>query len=184
MAVTNALEGSNIARHPHLKSIRLIELSDHIIRLNHRENTQLDLRLKQLERRERIIRTNYDREIYLRRLQLFQIYKSLNEPSEVTNRLSRTQTPISFHAIKMRRYQSAPANRTREDTENRTDGRPKTTSDIFRTNKRAMNVFREITLKPELESLDNMLVLADYERKSLNYQWTNRSKTMVNLKED
>ncbi|CAF1630376.1 unnamed protein product [Adineta ricciae] len=177
-------QNSNSKKHPHLKSVRLIELSDHILRLHRRENAQLDLRLQQLDRRERVILANYDREIYYRRLQLAQIYKSLDEPPPTVSPSHREETPISFYSIKMRRYQSAPPDRQREKMENNEHGRPTTTADSFRANRRAMSVFREITVKQELPSLNDMLVFADIDKKSSKNQWIPRSKTMFDLKED
>jgi len=137
MAATYELEDSSSMKNHRLKSLRLIELSDHIIRLNRRENTQLDLRLRQLKRQETIIQRSYDREIYWKRLQLAQINESLYESSHYTDKTKRVQTPTSFYAIKMRRNQSAPPNMKRPEMESKTSLRPNTTPFAIRRNKRA-----------------------------------------------
>ena len=152
----------------------MIELSDHVVRLNRRETTQLDLRLRQLKRQETIIVRSYEREIAWRRLQLAQFYDALNDDSSDSfTRNSRAQTPVSFYAIKMRRNQSAPTNANRPKTANQTFQRPNTTPAPIRRTKRAMSVFKEITLKPPYRTLGNLLVLLGNENNQL-------SKTMIN----
>ncbi|CAF1319210.1 unnamed protein product [Adineta steineri] len=184
MAALYELEDPSAKKNAHLKSIRLIELSDHLIRLNRRENTQLDLRLQQIKRRERIIKAHYDKDIHRRRLQLAQIYKTLDEPSHLPIENTRIQTPVSVYAIKMSRNQSAPPNINRKDVENKTNLRPNTTPSTIRYSKRAMSIFKEITLKPPYKTLDNMLLLINNEKKYYPNDWLMRSKTMVNIKKE
>lgn len=157
----------------------MIELSDHVTRLNRRESTQLDLRLRQLRREEKIIQRSYEREMYWKRLQLEQINDTFNESFEEFIRNTREQTPISIHAIKMRRNQSAPPVTRRTEIGNQTPSRPNTTATPFRRTKRAMTIFKDITLKPTCQTLGNLLVLLDHR----NQDWpAGRSKTMMNLK--
>lgn len=151
----------------------MIELSDHVTRLNRRESTQLDLHLRQLRRQEKIIQRRYEREMYWKRLQLEQITETLNESFDEFIRNTRAQTPISIHAIKARRNQSAPPNIRRTDTFNQTPSRPNTTATPFRRTKRAMNIFQDITLKPTCHTLGNLLVLLDHRNPNL----LGRSKT-------
>lgn len=131
-----------------------------MIRLNRRENTQLELRLNQLQRQEKMLRRRYDREIHWKRLQLENIYVSLNEsPFELSD--FRAPTPISIHAIKMQRNQSAPPSIRRTPVDNNSEARPKTTPSHIRRDKRAMSALREITLKPSCRTLGNLLILLD-----------------------
>ena len=155
----------------------MIELSDHVTRLNRRESTQLDLRLRQLRRQEKIMQRSYEREMYWKRLQLEQINDTLNESFEEFIRNTRAQTPISIHAIKMRRNQSAPPVTRRMEI---VPSRPNTTATPFRRTKRAMTIFKDITLKPTCQTLGNLLVLLDQR----NQDWPERSKTMMNLKKN
>jgi hypothetical protein len=142
------------------------------------------LRLRQLQRQETIIERQYNREIYWKRLQLAQIYEALNESSDYTAKGNRMQTPVSFYSIKMRRNQSAPPNSKRTAVENRSQSRPNTTPTPIRRNKRAMSVFKEIKLKPQYRTLGNMLLLIDNEKKSYQNEWSTRSSTMLNLKNE
>ena len=160
----------------------MIELSDHVTRLNRRESSQLDLRLRQLKRQEQVMKRSYEREMCDRRLQLEQINDTLNETFEDFIRNTREDTLISIHSIKMRRNQSAPPNIKRTDVSNQIPPRPYTTTATpFRLTKRAMTVFREMTVKPSCPSLANLLVLA---RPPPQQEWTIRSKTMMNLRKD
>ncbi|CAF1051975.1 unnamed protein product [Rotaria sordida] len=165
MAAVYELEDPSSAKNQRLKSLRLIELSDHIIRLNRRENTQLELRLNQLKRQETVIRRKHDREIYWKRLQLERIYETLHDsPTELTDNF-RMQTPMSFHAVRMQRNQSAPPNIKRTQVENKSQSRPNTTpTAAIRRDKRALSAFKEITLKPTCRTLGNLLVLLDSEK--------------------
>lgn len=159
----------------------MIELSDHVTRLNRRESTQLDLRLRQLKRQEKIMKRSYEREIYEKRLQLEQINDTLNESFEDFIRHSREDTLMSIHSIKMRRNQSAPPNIKRTNTFTQLPSRPNTTATIpFRLTKRAMTVFRDMTLKPTCPSLGNLLVLLGTPKQ----EWPMRSKTMMSLRQD
>ncbi|CAF1439956.1 unnamed protein product [Rotaria sp. Silwood1] len=167
MAAVYELEDPSSTKNQRLKSLRLIELSDHMIRLNRRENTQLELRLNQLKRQETIIRRRYDREIYWKRLQLDRIYDTLNDsPIGLTDNF-RIQTPMSFHTVRTQRNQSAPPTSKRTQVENKSQSRPNTTANAFRRDKRALSAFREITLKPSCRTLGNLLVLLDSEKKYL-----------------
>jgi len=160
-------------------------LSDYITRLNRRENTQLDLRLRQLKRQETIIQRIYDREIYWKRLQLAQINDDLNESFDELSINNRASTPVSFYAIKMRRNQSAPPNIRRSEASNQTQSRPSTTPTPIRRTKRAMSVFKEITIKPPYRTLANLLVLLDNNpEKSQKNESPMRSRTMLSLKKD
>ncbi len=150
--------------------------------MNRRENTQLDLRLRQLERQETIIQRSYDREIYWKRLQLAQIYAAFNESLDDVTKTTRVQTPLSFYAIKMRRNQSAPPNTKRTETTEKIQLRPSTTPTAIQRTKRTMSVFRDITLKAPNRTLGNMLVLLENEKKYHQNEWPLRSRTMVNLK--
>ncbi len=159
----------------------MIELSDHITRLNRRENTQLNLRLRQLQRESTIIQRTYDREIYWKRLQLAEIDEALNDSIVDLKRTDRAQTPLSFYAIKMRRNQSAPPNTKRTE---QSQSRPSTTSTPIRRTRRAMSVFKEITLKPPYRTLGNMLLLVGNDNKLSQNEWPRRSRTMINLKNE
>jgi len=130
------------------------------------------------------MKRRYDREIYWKRLQLAQIYETLNDSSDELTRNSRMQTPVSFYAMKMKRNQSAPPNRQRTDIENKIQLRPSTTPTPIRRTKRAMSVFKEITLKPPYRTLENMLVLLDNEKQHYKNEWPIRSRTMINLKKE
>jgi hypothetical protein len=80
----------------------------------------------------------------------------------------------------MRRNQSAPPNARRTEVDNKSQLRPNTTSTPIRRNKRAMSIFKEITLKPQYRTLGNMLLLLDNnDNKSYQNQWPIRSKTMI-----
>jgi hypothetical protein len=91
---------------------------------------------------------------------------------------------MSFYEIKMRRNKSAPPNIQREAIQNKIQTRPNTTSNAIRCNKRAMSIFKEITLKPTYQTLGNMLLLLDNEKKHFKTNWPTRSRTMVNLKQE
>ncbi|CAF2574863.1 unnamed protein product [Rotaria sp. Silwood2] len=165
MAAMYELEDPSSTKNQRSKSLRLIELSDHIIRLNRRENTQLELRLNQLKRQETMIRQRYDREIYWKRLQLDRIYDTFHDSSIGLTDHFRFQTPISFHADKTQRNQSAPPTSKRTPVENKSQSRPNTTpTAAIRRNKRALSAFKEITLKPSCRTLGNLLVLLDSEK--------------------
>jgi hypothetical protein len=130
------------------------------------------------------MKRRYDREIYWKRLQLAQIYETLNDSSDELTRNSRMQTPVSFYAMRMKRNQSAPPNRQRTDIESKIQLRPSTTPTPIRRTKRAMSVFKEITLKPPYRTLENMLVLLDNEKQHYKNEWPIRSRTMINLKKE
>ncbi|CAF1909974.1 unnamed protein product [Rotaria magnacalcarata] len=167
MAAVYELEDPSEKKDKRLKSLRLIELSDRIMRVNRRESTQLELRLNQLKQQEKILRRTYDREIYWRRMQLENIYDSLNDsPSQQENSI-RSDTPISIHAIKMQRNQSASPSRTRTQIDNGPQSRPSTASTGIRRNKRALSALRDITLKPSCRTLGNLLILLDSDKKGL-----------------
>jgi hypothetical protein len=157
-------------------------LSDYIVRLNRRENTQLDLRLRQIKRQETIVRRSYEREIYWKRLQLAQIYEDLNESFD-DSKSNRASTAGSFYSIRMRRNQSAPPNTRRRQPSSQPSSRPNTTPTAIRYSKLAMSVFKEITIKPPHRTLNNLLVLLDNDpEKSQNNEWPMRSRTMISLK--
>jgi hypothetical protein len=139
--------------------------------------------LNQLKRQQTIIERQYDREIYWTRLQLAQIYETLNESNDQLTKTNRVQTPVSFYAVRMRRNQSAPPNIIRADVENKSQLRPNTTPMGLRRNKRAMSVFKEIKLKPACKTIGNMLVLLDDDEKYFKKEWPIRSRTMLNLKQ-
>jgi hypothetical protein len=83
----------------------------------------------------------------------------------------------------MRRNQSAPPNIRRTETSSQQSSRPNTTSTPIRRTKRAMSVFKEITIKPPHRTLSNLLVLLDNDpEKSQKNEWPMRSRTMINLK--
>ena len=157
-------------------------MSDYIVRLNRRENTQLDLRLRQLKRQEKIVRRSYEREIYWKRLQLAQIYEDLNESFE-DSRSNRASTAGSLYSIRMRRNQSAPPTMRRREPPSQPSSRPNTTPTVIRRSKLAMSVFKEITIKPPHRTLNNLLVLLDNDpEKAQKNEWPMRSRTMFNLR--
>lgn len=145
--------------------------------MNRRETTQLELQLNQLKRQEKITRRTYDREIFSKRVQLEHIYDSLNNSPALPDENFRSDTPLSIHAIKMQRNQSAPPNRTRTPADSRPQSRPGTSISI-RRNKRALSAFREITLKPSCRTLGNLLILVEGEKKPINprYDFTDQSR--------
>ena len=158
----------------------MIELSDHIVRLNRREDIQLEVRLHRLRQQQIIIARNYDRDIYWKRLELTRISDTLNEFCAERSQRSRTQTPTSMHLVKLRRNQSAPpSNPTSTDKTNRTQMRPSTTPSGVRYDKRAMSVFKDMTLKSSCPTIGNMLVLLDRTGKSLARAPITRSYTML-----
>ena len=150
-------------------------------RLNRRESSQLDLRLRQLKRQEKIMKRTCEREMSEKRLQLEQINDTLNESFEDYVRNTREDTFLSVHSMKMRRNQSAPPNIRRTEMPRQIPPRPYTTTATpFRLTKRAMTVFREMTVKPSCPSLANLLVLV----RPPQQEWSMRSKTMLNLRKD
>jgi hypothetical protein len=85
----------------------------------------------------------------------------------------------------MRRNQSAPPNIRRSEASNQTQSRPSTTPTPIRRTKRAMSVFKEITIKPPYRTLANLLVLLDNNpEKSQKNESPMRSRTMLSLKKD
>ena len=157
----------------------MIELSDHIVRLNRREDIQLEVRLHRLRQQQIIIGRNYDRDIYWKRLELAEIFDTLNEFRAERLQRSHTQTPASMHSVKLRRNQSAPPSKAASTVNaNKTQMRPSTTPSSMRYDKRAMSVFKEMTLKPSCPTIGNMLVLLDRTGKSLANRPVTRSYTM------
>lgn len=105
----------------------------------------------------------YDRDIYYQRLHLTEIYEKLHNPFDRTDRV---QTPTSFYAIRMQRNQSAPANHQRTSVCNLGQTRPSTTPIPIRRTKRSMSVFKDLTLKPECRTLENLLLIVDSKSQS------------------
>ena len=88
----------------------------------------------------------------------------LNDPPRQIRKNYQAQTPVSFHMIKIRRNQSAPSTINATD---KSQVRPNTTSPIIRYDRRAMSAFKNITLKPSCQTLGNLLVLLDSQKKKL-----------------
>jgi hypothetical protein len=154
-----------------------------MIRLNRHENIQLEARLHILEQQRVIAERNYDRDIGWKRSQLAQIHQTLNDSSSFLEGNYRIETPVSYYRIRMQRHQSAPAHANKKgNLHEMSTTRPKTTPNRIRSDKRAMSVFKDITLKASCPTVANMLVLLDDDKPSTPANRSFRSRTKFNVK--